>query len=355
MAAALDPYVANHSFAGAVTEVGTKDKVLDLEAIGYADLATKRPMQANTLFWIASQSKTMTAAAFLILVDEGKVSEDDPVEKYIPAFHEVMVAPAAGQTGLQKPTHPILIRELLSHNSGLDFAVPGDQEPFDRLSLAQRVDLYAKHPLLCQPGTEFHYSNAGINTVGRIIEIVSGMPYAQFLDTRLFAPLGMTDTTFYPDREQIARLATAYKADEAKTGLVAVPISQLHQPFDDPQRTPLPAGGLFSTAGDCLKFMQMIAANGQHDGKSLLSANAIQAMERKETSVRTGPAYGFAMFLDAGPRVGHNGAFKTNMYLFPKTGLITIFMVQQAGDFANGAEAKIVPAFAQVAEEMMPK
>ena len=349
--AALQPYVDSHTLAGAVTCVANKDRVLDLAAVGYADLATRRPMETDSVFWIASMTKPMTATAFMMLVDEGRVSVDDPAEKYIPEFHDLMVAPANGQSAPQKLVHPILIRELLSHNSGLDFAVPEDHPPFDRLSLAERVQFYAKHLLLHQPGTFYRYSNAGTNTVGRMIEILSGMPYERFMDERLFKPLGMTETTFWPNKEQIARLATSYKTDDAKTGLVPVPITQLTEPFDHPGRTPLPAGGLFSTASDVTKFMQLIAANGLHNGKPLVSASAIQQMGRKETSIVTEQEYGFGWGLEGG-RIGHGGAYKTSMYLSPKTGMLTVFLVQQAGAWPNEGDTHITQAFDQVAERL---
>src|SRR5205823_14015705 len=122
----LQPYVTAGTLAGAVTLVASKDKLLDLEALGFADIVAKKPMQTDDLFWIASQSKPITATALMILVDEGKVNVSDPVEKYLPEFKEQMLAVErdAEHELLRKPSHPITVREILSHTSGLPFSSP---------------------------------------------------------------------------------------------------------------------------------------------------------------------------------------------------------------------------------------
>src|ERR1700730_12075761 len=121
-------------------------------------------------------------------------------------------------------------------------------------------------PLLFEPDTKYQYSNAGINTAGRIIEIVSGMPYEEFLDKRLFEPLGMKDTTFWPDEEQLTRLAKSYKPNSDKSGLEETTVAQLKYPLNDRKRQPMPAGGLFSTAADVGRFCQMILNGGTYKG-----------------------------------------------------------------------------------------
>ena len=191
-----------------MTLVASKDKVLSLEAVGCADVAAKRPMQTDCLFWIASQSKPITAAALMMLVDEGKVKVDDPVEKYLPEFKGQMVVAEQDKDHvlLKKPKHPILVRNVLSHTSGLPFATAIENPTLDLYPLATRVRSYAMLPLGFEPDSKYQYSNAGINTAGRIIEVVSGMPYEKFLDKRLFEPLGMKDTTFWLSPEQIKRL-----------------------------------------------------------------------------------------------------------------------------------------------------
>ena len=196
----LQPLVDNHTLAGAVTLVATRDRIVYVQPVGYRDIAAKAAMPVNAVFWIASTSKPMTVTAFMMLVDEVKVSLDDPVEKYLPEFHGQMVkvskdahapsgSPASAQ--LVPANHPILIREILSHTGGLPFKSAAQPGALDTLSLKDSVRSFAAEPLMFQPGTSWSYSNEGIDTAGRIIEVVTGMPYEQFMQERLFFPLGM--------------------------------------------------------------------------------------------------------------------------------------------------------------------
>ncbi|MGO8751161.1 MAG: serine hydrolase domain-containing protein [Thermoguttaceae bacterium] len=336
LAAALQPFVDSHTLAGAVVLVGTKDKLLDVEAVGYADIAAQKPMQTDCLFWIASQSKPITAAAVLMLVDEGKVKLDDPVEKYLPEFQGQMVI-AERDTNhilLKKPKHPITVRNVLSHASGLPFASPIERPTLDLYPLETRVRSYAMLPLDFEPESKNQYANAGINTAGRIVEVVSGMPFEKFLEERLFKPLGMKDTTFWPSGRELRRLAKSYKP--ANGGLEECPIGQLKYPLDDPQRQPMPAGGLFSTAADLLRFYQMLANNGTLDGKQILSEQAVREMETPQPG---NPHYGLGIGTD-GNHVGHGGAYSTNSSFEKRTGLITIFLVQHAGWPKGGEKAQ---------------
>jgi len=247
LAPVLQPFLESHILAGAVVLVADPDKILDVEAVGWADIAAKNPMRTDSVFWIASQSKPITATALMILVDEGKVNVDDPVEKYLPEFKglQVNVSTDPSKPELKVPRHAILVREVLSHTSGLPFKSDIEEPTLDVLSLEERVKSYAKTPLLFEPGTKSKYANAGINTAGRIVEVVSGVSFEKFLDERIFKALGMTDTTFYPSKSQIDRLAKSYKPNATKDGLEETTIGQLKYPLDDPERRPMPAGGLF--------------------------------------------------------------------------------------------------------------
>src|SRR5262249_11286613 len=150
---------------------------------------------------------------------------------------------------LKRPGHPITVKNVLSHTSGLPFGSPIEKPTLDRLPLADRVHSYAMLPLDFEPDTKYQYSNAGINTAARIIEVISGQAFEEFLDERLFRPLGMKDTTFWPTSEQVARLAKSYKPGSGNKGLEKTTITQVHYPLTDrSQRYPMPAGGLFSTA-----------------------------------------------------------------------------------------------------------
>ena len=297
IAGVLKPFIDDHILAGAVILVASKDEVLDLEAVGYADIAAKRPMQTDDLFWIASQSKPITATALMMLVDEGKVSVDDPVEKYLPEFKGQMVIVEEDKDHLllRKPKHPITVKNVLSHTSGLRPTSPVEEPTLDLLPLRTAVQSYAMLPLLFEPDSKYRYSNAGINTAGRIIEVVSGMPYEEFLKKRLLEPLGMKHTTFWPTAEQLQRLAKSYKPSADKKDLEETTISQLKYPLDDHGRQPMPAGGLFSTATDLSLFYRMIAQGGVFAGKRYLSEQSWKQMTSKQTGdLSTSYGFGFS-------------------------------------------------------------
>lgn len=337
VAAVLQPFVDKHALAGAVTLVADKDKVLSLETVGFADVAAKKPMSPDTLFWIASQSKAITAAALMMLVDEGKVKLDDPVEKYLPEFRGQWLAVERDNEHmlLKKPKQAMTVRNALSHTSGLPFASALEQPTLDLLPLRVAVGSYALTPLLYEPGSKFQYSNAGINTAGRIIEVVSRMPYEDFLDKRLFAPLGMKDTTFWPNEAQLKRLAKSYKPNADKSDLEEIKIGQLKYPLSDRSRQPMPGGGLFSTATDVARFCQMVLNDGTFEGKRYLSPEAVKTMTSKQTGALK-DSYGLGWFTNNGV-FGHGGAHATNMSIDSHRGLITVFMVQHAG-FPKGGE-----------------
>ncbi len=364
VAAGLTPYVEKNMLAGAVVVVANADKVLAIETVGFADRDAKVPMRPDNLFWIASQSKPMTAAALMMLVDEKKVNLDDPVSKYIPEFSKQMVKGEKDQAA-HAPKREATVRDLLRHTSGLPFSTDLEKPTLDRHTLKEGVASYAATPLIYEPGEKHVYSNAGINTAGRIIEIVSGMPYEEFLDKRLFGPLGMKDTTFWPSEEQVKRLAKSYKPSKTN-GLEETTIGQLQYPLTMRTRQPMPAGGLFSTAADVTAFCQMILRGGKTaDGKQLLSPNAV----RELTSTQTGDiinkgkgegGYGLGFSTsrmskgENGPVVagpcGHGGAYSTNMWIDPERKLVLVWMVQHAG-FPNNEGGKIRQTFENAARE----
>ena len=304
IAAALQPFVDSHSLAGAVTLVADKDKVLSLEAVGFADIAANKPMRTDALFWIASQSKPITAAALMMLVDEGKVRLDEPVEKYLPEFKDQWLGAERDKDHLllTRPMHPATVRNILSHTSGMPFRSAMEQPTLDLLPLRDAVRSYAMTPLQFEPGSKYQYSNAGINTAGRIIEVVSGMPYEEFLEQRLFGPLGMKDTTFWPNEEQLKRLASSYQPNADKNGLEKTTIAQLKYPLNDRKRQAMPAGGLFSTASDVDRFCQMMLKGGVFQGKRYLSRSRGNADDeqanrrRRQGELRPGLVHGRRQF-----------------------------------------------------------
>ena len=341
LAARLQPFVANHSLAGAVMVVASKDRVLRTETVGFADVATRAPMKPDTLFWIASQSKAMTAAALLMLVDEGRVSLEAPVAQYLPEFKDqLLVVEQDGEhTLLRRPAHPITVREILTHTSGLPFASALEAPTLDTLPLRVAVRSYAMTPLQFAPGTRYQYSNAGFNTAGRIVEVVSGLPYEEFMERRLFQPLGMKDTTFWPTARQLKRLAESYRANRDHTGLEATRITQLHYPLSDRlHRFPMPAGGLFSTAQDVARFCQMVLNGGELEGRRLLSPAAVQAMTTRQTGPALPQSYGFGWAI-GDTWYGHGGAYATDMTVEGRRGLVLVWMVQHASFPGQGAKS----------------
>jgi CubicO group peptidase (beta-lactamase class C family) len=365
----LQPLVDRHTLAGAVTLVATRDQILYLKSAGYRDLAAKAAMPANAMFWIASTSKPMTATAFMMLVDEGKVSLDDPVERYLPEFHHQMVkgsknnqtqdghvssgSPALSE--LVAANHPILVREILSHTSGLPFKSSAQPGALDTLSLRDSVLRFAAEPLLFQPGTSYSYSNEGIDTAARIIEVVSGMPYEEFMQQRLFDPLGMKDTTFWPNAEQLTRLAETYKLDPNTKDLVNVPISQLTYPLNDRQhRFPMPAGGIFSTATDVSKFCQMILNGGTLNGKQYITPASLRAMTTVQNRGMEKHDYGFGWSVSKNG-FGHGGAFNNAMDIDTMTGRIFIFMVQQDGPWGTSEGDAMITTLEKFADDRVKR
>ena len=362
LAPKFQSFVDDGTMAGAIMLVGSKEKILDLETVGYSDLAAKKPMAMNNLFWIASMSKAMTASLVMMLVDEGKVSVDDPVEKYLPEFKGQMVADPKDPTHTpHAPSHPMTIREILSHTSGIPRR-SAEEGGLDVHPLAEEVALHAKNPLIFDPGTQYAYSNAGIATGARIVEVVSGEPYEKFMQERLLDPLGMTDTTFWPTAEQLSRLAKSYNGPANTPGqpvdpnapkLTEISINMLSYPLTDhTKRFPMPGGGLFSTAIDVSKFCQMFLNDGIYKGKQILSPAAVKLMTTKETGAKVRMPYGFGWSIGQNGEFAHGGAYKTYMAVEPDRGIVAVFMVQQGLHWGTARGKDILHTFLKAAETM---
>jgi CubicO group peptidase (beta-lactamase class C family) len=325
---AMEEAVKAKQAAGIVTLVMEKGKVVHHDAAGMADIAKGRAMEKDALFWIASMTKSVNGAAILCLVNDGKLSLDEPASKWLPELAKVTVEGGA------KPEKPITLRMLLSHTAGIAFP---PRKPTDgAISLKSYVATLIKTPLAFQPGSAYEYG-FGPTVAGRILEIVSGMKYEDFLRTRLFEPLGMKDTTFHPDDAHRARIARTYKMDEDTHELVPG-----YNPFvtsdASVQHMPEPAGGLFSTAADMGRFYAMVANGGELDGKRILSEKAVKDMLTPVSA--GGKQLNYAcgwMHNTETQRVcsampvgshGHGGAFATNGWIDPSSGLVTVFMVQ---------------------------
>ena len=326
----LLPFVANRQQIGGVTLIASRERILGIDACGFANLRSGAPMRPDTMFWIASQTKSMTATALMMLVDEGKVRLDDPLELHLPEFAgQMMIAEQdADHVVLRRPQRPPSIRDVLSHTSGLLFSTTVE-EKLDVLPLSIAIKSYSASPLQFEPGSRYLYSNAGINTAGRIIEVVSGMPYERFMQERLFTPLGMSDTTFWPSAEQVARLATSYRA-LPDGSLEEMQFTQLTYPFTDPTRRPMPAGGLFATVGDVARYGQFTLNGGTNAaGRRLLSAASSAEMLRRQTRETIAEAHGLCWSI--GSKIINGGAAGTRMELDPQTGAVAVYMIQQIG------------------------
>lgn len=335
VAAAMQPYVDSYKIAGAVGIIADRDgKVHYRNLIGYADVEAKKPISENNVFWVASMTKMFAGASIMILVDEGKVSLDDPVTKFIPQLGKWMVAEEkdADHVLLKPLARPVTIRHLLSHTSGLTGSSELQQATgSDSTPLKVRALSSVTGPLQWQPGSQYQYGNQGMNIAARVVEIVSGMPYEEFLQKRIFDPLGMKETTFWPSDAQIARLATPYGPDKSGSGFAKGTVDYLTKPFSDRvHRFPEAGGGLFSTSHDMLRYGLMLANNGELNGKRYLSPAAMDEL-RKEQTGTTKVNYSLGYHLRNG-MFGHDGAYGTDLSVNPKTGMIALWMVQSTSD-----------------------
>lgn len=362
--AAMKAAVASRQVPGLVTVVATKDKILHCQAVGLADVEKSEPMRKDSLFWIASMTKPVTAVALLMLQDEGMLNLTDPVAKFIPEF-------AALRTPSGRPAN-LSIAQLMTHTSGLGEA---DRAASARArTLAHLVPLFLAAPMQFEPGSQWRYTQSGINTAARIVEIASGMPFDVFLQQRIFDPLAMRHTTFYPARMAAAQRAAAYKRDPSTGALEVVPESGTIGLEGHP---PLGNGGLFSTGPDYARFCQMLLGGGTFRGKRYLSPEGFRWM----TTVQTGdlptgffqsPRYGIyganygwgigtcilrtphpgvAAMLSPGT-FGHGGAWGTQAWIDPVRGVAYVLMIQRT-DLGNSDASEVRASFQQAASDAL--
>lgn len=364
MAFALSDQLESNEFSGAVTVVVGPEGILGMEAFGLADLKSARPMRKDSVFWIASMTKPMTAACVMMLVEEGKVSLDDPVSKHLPAFKGQKLLKDGKQVD---PARPVTVKDLLTHTSGLTaaYATPAGQ-PSDTLPLEKMCDFYAGQPLRYEPGSQWSYNNPGINTLGRIVEAVSGMPYSDFLESRLLEPLGMTSTTFWPDESELERRALPYAKDKDSGQLVLGKTHTFREPYSDPSRTAIPAGGLWSTGEDIAKFCRMMLNKGELEGRRVLKAETVALMTRNQlgdmpkVSFTPGMAMGLGFHVVREPQgvseslsagsFGHGGAHGTQMWIDPVRQRAYVLLVQRA-NFPNSDASEARRIFQKAALE----
>jgi CubicO group peptidase (beta-lactamase class C family) len=357
---AMQEMVTKDEISDAVTVVVSKDKVLHLECTGLADVAAKKPTSPDTLFWIASMTKPVTGTAVLMLQDEGKLNVADPVAKYIPEFANLKT-PSGKLANLT-------ITQILTHTSGLGEA--GGLKAKEAKTLADLVPIWLDAPMQYEPGSKWSYTQSGINAAARIVEIVSGQTFDAFLQKRLFDPLDMKDTTFYPTDAQRARLATAYAKNKESGALEPVPP---RADFGVPGHPPLGNGGLYSTGPDYARFCQMLLSGGTFEGHRYLSDAAMKFLTtpqsgdlpvgffQNETFGQHGKKYGWglgtcilrtphegvASMLSPGT-FGHGGAWGTQAWIDPVKGVAYVLMVQRS-NFPNSDASDVRRAFQQAA------
>jgi CubicO group peptidase (beta-lactamase class C family) len=365
---------------GAVTLVSRRGRVVHFEAHGLADVDSKRSMAKDTIFRLASMTKPITAVAIMMLVEEGKIRLNEPVSKYIPELKDMKVAVARGTaTGRggsgQEPqyyvvpsNHEMTILEMLTHTSGLASGGIGGQL-VAKLAPKQSTDSLATYiprlsaiPLDFQPGSEWAYSGtAAPDVLGRIVEIVSGAPYDQFLKQRLFDPLGMKDTAFSPSEAQRARLVTLYQRSSSGLQKSANQDGLLSQTYFSG------GGGLMSTAEDYLQFAQMLCNGGELNGKRYLGPRTVELMAANHVGEmfngklgRPARGMGFGFLMDvildnvtSGMRLangtyGWDGAYGTMMWVDPKEKMVRVIMMQtQTPQLQRDFESAVMQAIVE--------
>ena len=343
----MQGFVDQKIISGAVTCVGSKEGVAHLEAVGLQKIETKQPMPKDALFRIASMTKPITAIGIMILQEEGKLSVDDPVEKHLPEFRgQRIVAAREGETvTLKKPSRVITLRDLLTHTSGLPGGFPvglADLYQTRNRTLAEAVLVSSQQPLDFEPGSKWAYCNAGIDTLGRVIEVTSGQSFEEFLNTRVFRPLGMNDTACFPTEQQTPRIADLY---DSKNGeLIAA-----NRPIVGPAtgaKHPIPAGGLYSTAADLAKLYQAMLNAGRLSSTRILSPESVLTMTKVQTGdlpcgFVPGMGFGYGWAVVKEPQgitatvspgtFGHGGAFGTQAWIDPQQDLFVILLIQRVG------------------------
>ena len=373
-------YIDDQQISGAVTVVARHGRVAHYEALGLMDIEAGMPMRKDAIFRMASMSKPVTGVAILMLMEEGKLRLTDPVSRFIPGFAEMEVAmpngparPTGRGGAMEQPIYrvpanrPITIKDLLTHTSGLASSGIGSREANriaprrGTMNLAEYVPALGKTPLDFQPGTRWQYSLlAGMDTLGRIVEVASGQTFDVFLQQRIFDPLGMVDTSFVVPASKASRLVALYNRNDA--GRLERSAAQTPGWLNT---TTLfsGGGGLYSTADDYMAFAQMLGHGGELNGHQILSPTTVRLMASNHvgdlfTEARTeGLGFGLSVQIVLEPAVsnqrmgkgsfGWGGAFGTNFWVDPEHDLVALLMIQEPvnalrGDFANAVTQAIV-------------
>jgi CubicO group peptidase (beta-lactamase class C family) len=345
----LEPYIKNNEIAGIVAIVADRDRILQMEQLGFRNIEKQEPMTGDTMFWIASQTKPFTAVAAMILVDRGKLSLTEPVTTYIPELAEMrVIAEKNDQHTLLVPLDPPLtIAHLLSHTGGLRSDSPNHRRHgLETLPLRHTITAAMLTPLENQPGKNYQYSNFGMDLAAAIIERVANEPFERLLQNNVFNPLEMKDTTFWPSEEQQNRMALVYQLDKETNKLTPRNLG-LHYPFHDrTQRFAEAGGGLFSTPNDLVKFYQMLLRGGEFNGKRIIKEESVREIATKHTGSLP-QDYGLGMNTKNGV-FGHAGAAGTESVVNPHVDRVFLYFMQEF-QLPKAEEAKI--KFVRMAKE----
>jgi CubicO group peptidase (beta-lactamase class C family) len=359
IASTVQRNIDDKRIAGAVTMVVRRGQVAWFKAQGMADAEAGKPMRTDAMFRICSMTKPITTTAVMMLYEQGAFSLEDPISKYLPEFKnpKVLVKPASGAAYTIPATHEITVRDLLRHTSGITYQWNADLGPLYKDAnvasglmsydgtIAESTKNLASQPLLFNPGEKWEYS-LGIDVLGRLVEVVSGKPLDEFFRTRIFEPLGMKDTYFYPPDNKLDRLATAYTYYTAK-GLNRFPNTPITEDAftysaDYPARAPKKlfsgGAGLVSTAADYARFSQMILDGGKVGDTHLLSRKSVELMTHDQLGKISTEDFGLGFgiegiktpLMETGSpgQYGWGGFFYTKFSVDPKEQMIVIFMAQ---------------------------
>lgn len=341
--------VQQGQIAGGSFLVAHKGEIVFREAFGYADIEAKRPFTTDELLPIASVSKPFMASVVMVLVEQGKVNLDDPVEKYLPEFKGVRVE------GSPSPARPMTIRHLLSHTAGFWGNRGITPEKMDLIRnferpLTEAVNGIAEYDLVYEPGTKWIYSGTGYCVLGRVAEVALGQSLEEIAQDALFRPLGLNNTTFLPSIEARKTVPTGYLRQKGKLQ------RQRSVAEIEDFRFILPGGSLFTTLDDLAVFGQMHLNDGVFDGKRILSRASISEMRRLQSPDRPRRTYGLGWFRDDVSESGladlvfHGGALGAHFRIDRRRGLVCAFLVYQNGVQVQDLKDRLI----QQVYEMFP-
>ena len=336
----MQGYVDDGSLSGFLTVVARRGKIVHFETIGMRDIENNKPVEPDTIFRIYSMSKPITSVAVMMLYEEGRFQLGTPVSKFIPEFKNMKVY-NADQTEILDAKKPITIKQLLMHTAGLTYGwgdKPVDErykeaKIFERgTTLADMVKKLGNIPLVHEPDERWTYG-VSVDVLGYLVEVVSGMPFEEFLQTRLFAPLGMVDTAFSVPPEKVDRYAALYRHNRQE-GLMKRVGRDAPLANDELSFFPSGGGGLVSTAADYMRFSQMLLNGGELDGARILGKKTVELMRYPHHDDWFG--LGFAVVTDKEPpntleSIGNfswGGAAATTFWIDPQEELIGLLMTQ---------------------------